>query len=155
KDFSPAGALDLCLDGYEPREQQIEMAESVAHALEHNEKLLIEAGTGTGKSLAYLLPAVRSGRRGMVSTATKTLQHQLLDKDIPLLQDIVEPVDAVFLKGRQNYLCVHHFERFCEEPQFRSAEEEALWPDLREWAERTENGDRSELHDFHEDMTLW
>lgn len=154
-DFSPGGALDLALDGYEPREQQIEMAEAVAHALDHNEKLLIEAGTGTGKTLAYLLPAVRSGRRVMVSTATKTLQHQLLDKDIPLLQDIVGPVDAVLLKGRQNYLCVRQFEHFRESPQLRSAEEEALWPELQEWAETTETGDRSELHDFNEDLSLW
>jgi len=154
-DFSPGGALDLSLDGYEPREQQIDMAEAVAHALDHNEKLLVEAGTGTGKTLAYLLPAVRSKRRVMVSTATKTLQHQLLEKDIPLLQQIVGPVDAVLLKGRQNYLCVSQFERFAEDPQLRNAEEEILWPQLREWAEGTATGDRAELHDFHEEMPLW
>lgn len=154
-DFSPGGALDLTLDAYEPREQQIEMAEAVAHALEHNEKLLIEAGTGTGKTLAYLLPAVRSKRRVMVSTATKTLQHQLIEKDIPLLQSIVGPVDAVLLKGRQNYLCISQFERFKEEPSFRSSEEEILWPRLREWAENTDTGDRAELRDFNEDMPLW
>lgn len=154
-DFSPGGALDQTLEGYEPRDQQIDMAVAVEHALLHGEKLLIEAGTGTGKTLAYLLPSVRSKRRVMISTATKTLQHQLMDKDIPLLEQIVGPLDAVLLKGRQNYLCPTHYLRFRDDPQFRSAEEEHLWPQLQQWAEHTLTGDRAELDTMREDLPLW
>lgn len=154
-DFSPGGALDQRLENYEPREQQIEMAEAVEHALLHGEKLFVEAGTGTGKTLAYLLPAVRSRRRVLVSTATKTLQHQLMEKDIPLLRRIVGEVDAVLLKGRQNYLCLTNYDRFADNPTFRGSEEERVWKRLDSWAQETETGDRSELGDLPEDLPLW
>lgn len=154
-DFSPGGALAQRLENYEAREQQIEMAEAVEHALLHGEKLFVEAGTGTGKTLAYLLPAVRSGRRVLVSTATKTLQHQLMEKDIPLLRRVAGKVDAVLLKGRQNYLCLSAYDRFVAAPSFRSADEERTWRRLKPWAESTETGDRAELDDLPEDLPIW
>lgn len=154
-DFSPGGALAQRLENYEPREQQIQMAEAVENALLRGENLFVEAGTGTGKTLAYLLPAVRSGRRVLVSTATKTLQHQLMEKDIPLLRRVVGDVDAVLLKGRQNYLCLTAFDRFSDNPAFRSSEEERLWKRLKPWGQSTETGDRAELGDLPEEMPLW
>lgn len=154
-DFSPGGALEQRLENYEPREQQIQMAEAVEEALHLGQKLFVEAGTGTGKTLAYLLPAVRSRRRVLVSTATKTLQHQLMEKDIPLLRRIVGEVDAVLLKGRQNYLCLTNYDRFAANPSFRSSDEERIWKRLDSWAQETETGDRSELSELPEDLPLW
>lgn len=154
-DFGPDGILSKRLEHYEPREQQMQMAEAVEHALLHGEKLFVEAGTGTGKTLAYLLPAVRSRRRVIVSTATKTLQHQLMEKDIPLLQKVAGDVTAVLLKGRQNYLCVNAFDRFADHPSFRSMDEERTWPRLKAWANTTESGDRGEIDDLPEDTPLW
>src|SRR5919202_6485529 len=104
--FAPDGELARTLAGFEPRSEQAALAEAVAEALAGGEHLLAEAGTGTGKSLAYLLPALESGERVVVATATKALQAQLLEKDIPAAAAALgRDVDCVVLKGRQNYLC--------------------------------------------------
>ena len=155
KDFGEGGTLAQKLPNFEPRAQQLEMAEAVAHALDNGEHLFVEAGTGTGKTLAYLLPALRSRRRVIVSTATKTLQHQLMDKDIPLLRQLAGNVDAVLLKGRQNYLCPAAFERFRAQPSFRTLEEERHWQQIEAWAQQTETGDRGELDRLPEDASIW
>src|SRR5512140_113084 len=94
------------------------MAGRVEDALRHGRALLVEAGTGTGKTLAYLLPAARSGVKVVVSTATKTLQEQLAEKDVPLLKALGVEAHVAFLKGRQNYLCLLRFEQFVREPTF-------------------------------------
>src|SRR5206468_7488407 len=104
--FGPGGILEQRLKDYEYRPSQIRMAEAVHAALEQQSHVIIEAGTGTGKTLAYLLPALVHGRRLLVSTGTKTLQDQIFYKDIPLLESVVgHTIRAAYLKGRNNYLC--------------------------------------------------
>ncbi|MCA2977425.1 MAG: ATP-dependent DNA helicase [Myxococcaceae bacterium] len=121
------------------------MARAVALALETKTPLLAEAGTGTGKTLAYLVPAALSGQRVVVSTATRTLQDQVFTKDIPLLRDVVGlPFTAALLKGRSNYLCAQRFEAFDQSPSFATPEDAARWEDFRRWAHSTETGDRVE-----------
>ena len=104
--FGPGGTLEQRLDDYEHRPSQIRMAKAVHRALEEQNHVIIEAGTGTGKTLAYLLPALLHGKRILVSTGTKTLQDQIFYKDVPLLESVLErPIRAAYLKGRNNYLC--------------------------------------------------
>src|SRR5246500_1778639 len=105
--FGPGGLIEKCMPaGYEHRRSQLEMAERVEEAFRTKQHLLVEAGTGTGKTLAYLIPAIRSGRRGVISTATKSLQEQLFAKDIPFVQRHFAPnLKAVVMKGRSNFLC--------------------------------------------------
>jgi ATP-dependent DNA helicase DinG len=133
------------LSNYEHRPPQLEIAQAVARALEGNSVLLAEAGTGTGKTLAYLVPAVLSGKRVIISTATRNLQDQVFWKDIPLLRDVVGlPFEAAMLKGRSNYVCAQRFEAFDRAPRFASPEDAAMWSGLRRWAMTTETGDRTE-----------
>src|SRR2546426_8691660 len=104
--FGPGGLLQKCHPGYEFRRSQLEMAEIVEDAFRNKHHAILEAGTGTGKTLAYLLPAIRSGRRVVVSTATKSLQEQLFNKDIPFLQKHFAPeIKVAVMKGRGNFLC--------------------------------------------------
>ena len=111
--FGPGGALERALPGYEPRAEQAALAAAVEHALDVGEHLLAEAGTGVGKSLAYLVPALQSGRRVVVATATKALQEQLLDKDVPVAAAVAgRRVTVAVLKGRQNYLCRRQLQGF-------------------------------------------
>ncbi len=111
--LGPDGTLSSVLPGYESRPEQLRMARAVERCFEERGHLLAEAGTGTGKTLAYLVPAVLSGRKVVISTATKTLQDQIFFKDIPLLRNQVKlDFDATYLKGRANYLCLHRFEAF-------------------------------------------
>lgn len=143
--LGPQGALSAALAGYERRPSQLAMAHAVEKALGEGRFLLAEAGTGTGKTLAYLVPAVLSGRRVVVSTATRTLQEQIFLKDIPLLRDAVGlPFRAALLKGRNNYLCKQRFEAFERAPTFATPEDARHWDALREWAGATETGDRGE-----------
>ncbi len=143
--LGPGGALAAALPGYEHRPPQLEMARAVAHALRERRFLLAEAGTGTGKTLAYLVPAVLSGKRVIISTATRTLQEQIFLKDLPLLRDQVGlPVTAALLKGRSNYLCAHRFERFEKQPLFATVNDAEHWEAFQEWAYQTQTGDRSE-----------
>jgi ATP-dependent DNA helicase DinG len=108
--FSRDGALSRAVEGYEPREGQRAMAEAVASVLADGGVLLVEAGTGTGKTLAYLIPAILSGNRALVSTGTKNLQEQIFFKDLPVLQKtLAVPFTATYMKGRGNYLCRHKY----------------------------------------------
>jgi Rad3-related DNA helicase len=109
-DLRAGGILSQTLPGYEEREAQVQMAQSVADALESGEHAIIEASTGTGKSIAYLLPIVRSGKIGLISTANKALQEQLFYKDIPFVQTFVQPFQAALVKGMGNYLCLDRLE---------------------------------------------
>ncbi|HYR56104.1 MAG TPA: ATP-dependent DNA helicase, partial [Myxococcaceae bacterium] len=153
--LGPGGTLASVLPGYESRPEQLKMARAVERCFEERGYLLAEAGTGTGKTLAYLVPAVLSGRKVVISTATKTLQEQIFFKDIPLLQDQVKlDFDAAYLKGRSNYLCLHRLETFRGSPEFRVNREAEQWPKIRDWAERTQTGDRAEL-DLPEDFAAW
>jgi ATP-dependent DNA helicase DinG len=153
--LGPGGALSRALPGYEPRKPQLQMAEKVEEALAAGRALVVEAGTGTGKTLAYLLPAARSGLKLVVSTATKTLQEQLADKDVPLLQSLGVPARFAFLKGRQNYLCQLRYEQFYKAPTFLVREEAAHFEVINEWTKTTQTGDRAELLDLPENLTSW
>jgi len=144
--LGPGGAIQAALERYEHRPEQLALAREVEQVLNGRGYLIAEAGTGTGKTLAYLVPAALSGRRVVISTATKNLQEQIFFKDIPLLRDKVGlELEAAYLKGRSNYLCIHRFEAFDREPHFARHEDQAAWPLLRAWAMRTETGDRAEL----------
>lgn len=166
--FQPGGALEGGLDGYEERPEQHRMAEAVAHALENGGSLLVEAGTGTGKSLAYLMPALASDLRVVVSTGTRSLQDQLLRKDLPVLQAIVDkPFVAVPLKGTSNYLCRRKFHaRLAASGDLAGQANLAAsgglagqanleWHAVEEWARYTETGDRAELESIPEDAAIW
>jgi len=156
------GTLGRTLHSYEPREGQRRMAEAVASLIEDGGTLLAEAGTGTGKTLAYLVPAVLSGHRVLVSTGTKNLQEQICFKDIPALREALDlPFTATLMKGRANYLCLHRLSQI-EEPGssglFGDAEDSAravFLPVIQEWAQRTDTGDRAELSELPEDLPLW
>jgi len=150
--FQPGGTLQAGLDSYEERPEQERMAKAVALALADGSSLIVEAGTGTGKSLAYLVPALQSSQRVIISTGTRSLQDQLLHKDLPVLQSIVGvPFDAVPLKGTSNYLCRRKFAAYLGSAPTPSAE----WDALRTWALHTEVGDRAELTTIAEDADLW
>ena len=121
--FGSAGALASALPSFESRPAQREMAEAVAGTLDSGGVLLVEAGTGTGKTLAYLVPAILSGERVLISTGTKTLQEQIYFKDLPVLrQTLGVPFTAAYMKGRGNYLCLHRFEALKDSPAIRSRE---------------------------------
>lgn len=155
--LGPGGLMEQARDGYEHRPQQIAMAQRVRRALDLKRYALIEAGTGTGKTLAYLLPAVLSGLRVVVSTATKTLQEQILDKDLPLLRE-ASGLDftAALMKGRANYLCLEKLENAALRlaPQRVGRSEAKALEGIRAWADQTKTGDRAEL-DLPENLSLW
>ena len=154
--FSADGPLARALDGFEPRAGQVEMAEAVASVLAAGGVLLAEAGTGTGKTLAYLVPAILSRQRVLVSTGTKNLQEQIFFKDLPVLQEALGvPFKATCMKGRGNYLCLHRFEAFVDSPAIRSADETIHLRILQRWVPETETGDRAEVEDLPEDLPFW
>ncbi len=153
--LGPGGALSRVLPAYEPRAPQLAMAARVEDALAHGRALLVEAGTGTGKTLAYLLPAARSGLKVVVSTATKTLQEQLAEKDVPLLQSLGVDARFAFLKGRQNYLCLLRFDQFLRNPTFAVRDEAPLLEGIARWAETTRTGDRAELTGLPDNLASW
>src|SRR5438874_7840462 len=138
---------------FEPRAGQVAMASAVARAFEEGGVLLAEAGTGTGKTLAYLVPAVLSRERVLVSTGTKNLQEQIFFKDLPALRDALGvPFTATYMKGRANYLCLHKMDQL-QEGIFDAPS--VFLPIIREWSTRTEIGDRAELEDLPEDLAFW
>src|SRR3954471_20813393 len=154
--FGRDGRLAAALAGFEPRAEQGALADAVADALADGEHLVAEAGTGTGKSLAYLIPALLSGQRVVVATATKALQEQLLTKDVPAASRALgRPVNVVVLKGRQNYLCRRSLQGVDQlGGLFRTEDDAADFERLRQWIDTTETGDRAEL-DFEPAETLW
>lgn len=147
KYLGPRGLLAQALDGYEHRPQQIDMARLIRRALDERRYCLVEAGTGTGKTLAYLIPALLSGRRVVVSTATKTLQDQILDKDLPLLAHSTGiEFRAVALKGRSNYLCLYRLEQAEGGGQAHLlAKDKRAFERVLEWSRRTTLGEWNEL----------
>ncbi len=153
--FSPEGPLAQRLgDGFEERREQAVMARAVAGMLEAGGTLIVEAGTGTGKTLAYLVPVALSGRRALISTGTKNLQDQLLLKDIPLLA-AVAPLRAVCLKGRRNYLCRYRLRQFAQHPLFPDPAEAAGFERLLAWAAATTTGDVAEVSWLPENFSTW
>jgi ATP-dependent DNA helicase DinG len=155
--FGPGGMLERSLiGGYEYRPAQLEMAELVHDAFQTRHHAIVEAGTGTGKTLAYLLPAICSGRRVVISTATKSLQEQLYTKDIPFLQRHFAPnLKVAVMKGRANFLCKSKMDQMAESPMLKGMEELDAFRQIKDWAKLTETGDRTELTFLPDDSELW
>jgi ATP-dependent DNA helicase DinG len=152
--FAAEGVLARAFPSFEPRAGQADMAHAVARVLQDGGALLAEAGTGTGKTLAYLIPAILSRQRVLVSTGTKNLQEQIFFKDIPALRQALDvPFTATLMKGRANYLCLHRLDQLSEGRG--PAAHDVFLPIVREWSGRTETGDRAELEDLPEDLPFW
>ena len=145
--FGPRGFLERSMiGGYEHRSGQLEMAEMVHDAFQKHHHAILEAGTGTGKTLAYLVPAIASGRRVVISTATKSLQEQLYQKDIPFLQKHFAPnLKVAVMKGRSNFLCIAKMNQMAEQAVLKGMEELDAFEQIKQWAKLTETGDRAEL----------
>src|SRR6266404_754264 len=154
--FSKYGTLSKWHPNYEFRRGQVEMAEAVEAALSDKRHLIVEAGTGTGKTLAYLVPALLSGKRIVVSTGTKNLQEQLFFKDVPFLQQhFSRPLKVCYMKGRNNYACRQKIYDADKEMVLTGLEEVADFQIIREWEKTTEFGDRSEIKTLPESSGAW
>jgi ATP-dependent DNA helicase DinG len=154
--FRPGGLLDQRLERYEFRPSQLEMATAVLRAIEDREHLCVEAGTGTGKTLSYLIPALLARKRVIVSTATKNLQEQIFFRDIPFLRESLFPeLKATYMKGRQNFLCLRRFEEQGQQVWMIHGGSPAFRELLASWRGTTETGDRAELTWLEDDDPVW
>jgi len=158
--FGPEGLIAQAHPEYEYRPGQIDMARAVMRAFEEKRHLIVEAGTGTGKTLAYLVPAVSSALAGngrvIISTGTKNLQEQLMEKDIPFLQSTLpRRFNATYMKGRSNYLCLHRLARAEDSPVLEGLEEVDYFEEVALWAKQTQIGDRAELATLPETLSFW
>ncbi len=144
------------LEGYRPREAQLRMADAVAEAIDARGTLLVEAETGTGKTLAYLVPALLSEGPTLVSTGTKSLQDQLFFKDLPMVKKALNlPRKVALLKGRANYLCPYRLELHQEDARFLTRETVGQMQIVAHWAGRSRTGDIAELQQIPEDAPVW
>jgi ATP-dependent DNA helicase DinG len=157
KIFGPGGHLEKAVPGFRQRPQQLEFANAVLHAIETKGALIAEAGTGTGKTFAYLVPALLAGGRVIVSTGTKTLQDQLFHRDLPRVRAALGvPVDVALLKGRSNYVCLHHLEMNVRQGvTFAVREEVSHLQKIRSFAARTMSGDKGDCADVPESSAAW
>lgn len=158
--FGPGGLLSQTHPAYEFRRGQLQMAQAVEQALEERRHLIVEAGTGTGKTLAYLMPVIRSGKRVIISTGTKNLQEQLFHKDVPFLQQALYPegnckISVCYMKGRNNYLCRKKLYDLTGQPVLNGLDEIEQYRAIAAWEENTASGDRSELASLPEASALW
>ena len=154
--FDPDGPLARNLAGYESRVEQATVAARIAAHLKQSGHLVIEAGTGTGKTLAYLGPILASGKKAVISTGTKTLQDQLAGKDLPLLSRALgRPIDFQVLKGRSNYLCMLRAEEYMKAPPLPGTPQRVAFDKLQAWAANTPDGDRAGLTGFGDDAVEW
>jgi len=153
--FAPGGILARSPLPYEYRPGQLEMAKAVERALAERRHLIVEAGTGTGKTLAYLLPALRTGQRVIVSTGTKALQDQLYFRDVPFLETLLGDLHVCYMKGRANYLCRRKLVALRDQPVLSGLEEIDEYHQIAEWEKTTETGDRAELGGLPESSPLW
>jgi ATP-dependent DNA helicase DinG len=154
--FGDEGPLAERFDGFERRPGQRRLAAAVARTFTEGGTLVAEAGTGTGKTLAYLLSAVLDGRRVLISTGTRTLQDQIFYKDLPALASALgTEIRAAYMKGRTNYLCLQRFARLQEAEAGLNGTERRWLARIGEWAKETETGDRAEIEDLPDDLALW
>ena len=154
--FSPSGSLATAIPGFRVRQQQVEMAERILDAIRHQKVFIAEAGTGTGKTFAYLVPALSAGGKVIISTGTKTLQDQLFNKDLPLVRDALKaPVQVALLKGRANYVCHYYLKRAVEEGRFHSREEVSHLAKIQRFFKATRTGDKAECGDVPESSPVW
>jgi ATP-dependent DNA helicase DinG len=158
--FAPGGVLSQTHPAYEFRRGQLQMAQAVEQALAEKRHLIVEAGTGTGKTLAYLLPVIRSGKRVIISTGTKNLQEQLFNKDVPFLEQALFPngegkLNVCYMKGRNNYLCRKKLYDLTDQPVLSGLEEIEHYRAIAAWEKVTHTGDRAELAALPEASMLW
>ncbi|CAE6729853.1 ATP-dependent DNA helicase [Candidatus Nitrotoga fabula] len=154
--FSPDGALAKHIPNFRSRPQQVEMAQAIADAISANRQLITEAGTGTGKTFAYLVPALLAGGKVVISTGTKNLQDQLYQRDLPTVRDALKvPVSTALLKGRANYLCHHHLERAQCDGRFTTREDARHLARIVKFADITQTGDKSEASNVPETAPVW
>ncbi|MCU7922045.1 MAG: ATP-dependent DNA helicase [Candidatus Thiodiazotropha sp. (ex Dulcina madagascariensis)] len=154
--FGPDGWLANRIEGFSYRRQQQEMAQAVGRIMEQGGVLICEAGTGTGKTFAYLAPAMISGLKVIISTGTKNLQDQLYHRDLPMLrQSLSSPVSIALLKGRANYLCIHRLENTLVEEIRLTREQVGQLQAIRSWSSATDSGDISEMPEIAEDAGIW
>nr|WP_294841504.1 ATP-dependent DNA helicase [uncultured Methylotenera sp.] len=154
--FEKDGILASHIAGYHERTQQLEMALAIADAIEHNTQLVAEAGTGTGKTFAYLVPALLTGGKVIISTGTKNLQDQLFSRDLPNVRDALKvPVTVAMLKGRSNYVCHYHLERAANEGRFLARDDAKYVHVIKAFAENSKTGDKGELNTVPENATIW
>jgi len=158
--FGPGGVLSRKHPAYEFRRGQLQMAQAIEQALEEKRHLVVEAGTGTGKTLAYLVPVIRSGKRVIISTGTKNLQEQLFYKDVPFLEkalygDSGEHLSVCYMKGRNNYLCRKKLYDLTNQPVLSGLEEIEQYRAIAAWEKNTSTGDRAELAELPEASALW
>lgn len=154
--FSEDGPLARAVDSFRPRPQQAAMAHRVSETLQGGGALLVEAGTGVGKTFAYLVPALLSGQRVVISTGTRSLQDQLFGRDLPTVSAAVgRPVSVAMLKGRSNYLCLHRLGVAEQEARLGSRQEARWFSRIRQWASSTRTGDVSEVAGVPEDASVW
>ncbi|MEN8206522.1 MAG: ATP-dependent DNA helicase [Pseudomonadota bacterium] len=150
------GPLAACVPGYFPRKEQQLMAEATADTIAANETLIVEAGTGTGKTFAYLMPALQSGKKVIISTGTRHLQDQLFGKDLPVVRDALQaPVRSALLKGRANYLCWHRMGTAAGDGRRLSGRQLHELEEIRAWSAQTASGDIAELGRVPEDSIIW
>lgn len=160
KVFGTGGLISKFHENYEYRSGQIKMAEAVAQAFADKRHLIVEAGTGTGKTLAYLIPAISAAlqtkKRIVISTGTKNLQEQLMEKDIPFLQKVLpKKFTAAYMKGRSNYACLYRIQKADNQPILDGLDQKRHFEEVREWSRETSTGDRRELVDLPEDLSFW
>ncbi len=158
--FGSQGLFAKFLGDYEHRAGQIKMAEAVLRAFEEKKHLIVEAGTGTGKTLAYLVPAIAAAlgknKRVIISTGTKNLQEQLMEKDIPFLQKVLpKKFTAAYMKGRSNYACLYRIKKAESQPILEGLDEMDYFDEVRHWSRETETGDRAELTELPENISFW
>ena len=154
--FSHEGPLSTIISGYQPRAAQLEMADAIADAIESKQNLIAEAGTGTGKTFAYLAPAILSGKKTIISTGTKNLQDQLFNKDLPVIRKAMKtPFMAALLKGRSNYLCTYRLQNSLTSTLGFSKEDAQALAQINSWAKRTKTGDTSEMSEVSEANPIW
>ncbi len=154
--LGPDGLVSRYLDGFEFRAAQVEMARLIEKAIREKKSAIVEAGTGTGKTLGYLVPLVLSGKKAVISTGTKNLQEQVFFKDIPLLEKATGlDVDAMLMKGRKNYLCLHRYHQVFSNMSFLKPAQEAIRKRIEKWIGKTDFADRAELEWMRDDDPLW
>ncbi len=154
--FTPQGPLARQVPTFRPRAQQTDMAVHIAEAIRTDSACLVEAGTGTGKTYAYLVPAMLSGGKVVLSTGTKTLQDQLFERDIPTVREALgAPIRVALLKGRSNYVCLHHLERAHSEGRFLQKEDARHIQNILRFSKMTKRGDKAECADVPESAAVW
>ena len=154
--FSEGGCLNAVIPDYRKRSDQVEMSRAVNLAIQEKNSLIVEAGTGVGKTFSYLVPALLNGGKVLISTATKNLQDQLFLKDIPRIRDALKiPIKINILKGRSNYICQLRMENSLMEGQFFNQEDSTFIKKIKIFSDHSSTGEVSEINDIPENSTVW